>query len=99
MAQLDAIAEHRNAFPKQELALSLSHRATAVSADHAMPWEAFVNGGKYVTHQAGRFRIDVAVGADKPSGNRSHPSDDARRTRGVTSGFRYLGSNGPLRCG
>jgi streptomycin 6-kinase len=46
-----------------------------------MPWEAFVSSGENATDQARRFRVDVAVGADKSSRNRAHPADDARRAR------------------
>jgi len=53
-----------------------------------MPWEVFVCGGKNATNQAGRFRVDVAVGADKSSRNRPHAADDARRARVGAAAFR-----------
>ncbi len=80
-AQVDAVSEHRNAFLNQELALSPSHRHAPVCANHAMPWEAFVSGGKNVTDQAGRSRVDVAIRADESNRNRAHPAHDARCAR------------------
>src|SRR5258708_22168163 len=53
-----------------------------------MPWEVFVCGGKKVTDQSGRFGVDVAVGADKSSGDRAHPADDARRARAEAAALR-----------
>jgi hypothetical protein len=49
--------------------------------DDTMPWEVFLSGGKNAPDQAGRFRVDVAVGADKSSRNRAHPAHDARGAR------------------
>jgi streptomycin 6-kinase len=43
-----------------------------------MPWEVFVGGGQNVADQAGRSRVDVAVGADKSGRDRAHSGDDAR---------------------
>jgi hypothetical protein len=81
----------------QEIALSPSLRETPVGADHAMPWEPFVSSGKNVTDQSRRFRVDVAVGADKSNRNRAYAADDARCTRGTTSGFRHWDSNGCIK--
>ena len=81
-AQVDAVSEHRNAFLNQELALSPSHRHAPVGADHPMPWEPFVSGGEKVTDQSRRFRVDVAIGADKSNRNRAHAAEDARCSRG-----------------
>jgi hypothetical protein len=49
--------------------------------DDAMPREALVSSGENATDQARRFGVDVAVGADKSSGNRAHPGHDARHAR------------------
>ena len=56
-----------------------------------MPWEPFVSGGKNVTDQSRRFRVDVAIGADKSNRNRAHAAKDAR-----TSGFGHLGTDGRI---
>jgi hypothetical protein len=81
LSQVDAVTAHRDAFLNQELALSRSHRDAPVSADHAMPWEAFVGGRKNATDQPGRSRVDVAVGADKSDRNRAHPANNASSSR------------------
>jgi hypothetical protein len=72
-----AVAAHRNPFPNQKVALSFSLRQTPVRANHTMPWEAFVSGGKNVTDQSRRFRVNVAIGADKSNRNRSNAAQDA----------------------
>jgi hypothetical protein len=77
LAQVDAVATHRNTLPKQQVALSFSLRQTPVRANHTMPWEPFVSSGKNVTGQSRRFRVDVAVGADKSNRNRAHAAQDA----------------------
>lgn len=81
MAQVDAIATHRNAFLNQELPLSPSLRETPVGADHAMPGEAFRSGGKNAADQPGRLRVDVTVSAHKSNRNRAHPAQNARGAR------------------
>src|SRR5713226_5491980 len=63
--------------------------------DDAMPREVFVSGGKDVTDQAGRSRVDVAVGADESSRNRAHPGHDALRPR---VGAAALHQRRPGRC-
>jgi hypothetical protein len=77
MAQVDAVAVHRNTFPKKKVTLSFSLRQAPVRANHTMPWEPFVSGGKNVTDQSRRFRVDVAIGADKSNRNRAHAVQDA----------------------
>jgi hypothetical protein len=52
-----------------------------VGADDTMPWEVIRRSRKNVTHKARRLWIDVAICADKPGGNRTHPADDARGAR------------------
>src|SRR5260370_29666094 len=49
--------------------------------DDARAREVFMRGGENPTDQAGRFRVDVAVGADESSRNRAHPGHDARCAR------------------
>jgi hypothetical protein len=78
MAQVDAVAAHRDSFLEQQIALSLSHRYGPVGTDHTMPGETFMGGGKDATDQARRSRLDVAVSSDKSNGNRAYPIDDAR---------------------
>jgi hypothetical protein len=46
-----------------------------------MPWEAFVSGGKDAADQAGRFRVNIAIGTDKSSRNRAHAAQDASCAR------------------
>ena len=98
MAQVDAVAAHRNPFPNQQVALSSSLRQTPVRANHTMPWEPFVSSGKNVTDQSRRFRVDVAIGADKSNRNRAHAAEDARHA-GSTSGFGHLGTDGRIPMG
>src|SRR6266850_1812578 len=76
LPQVDAVAADWNTFLEQEVSLPLPHREAAVGMDHAVPWKAFVSGGKNVTDHARRFRVDVAVRADKSNGNRADPSQD-----------------------
>ena len=91
MAQVHAVAAHRNPFSNQQVALSFSLRQTPVRPNHTMPWEPFVSSGKNVTDQSRRFRVDVAIGADKSNRNRAHAAEDAR-----TSGFGHLGTDGRI---
>ena len=44
--------------------------------DHPVPGKALASGGENVTDEARRFRVDVAVRADKSKRNRSDPSHD-----------------------
>jgi len=81
LPKIDAVAAHWNSLFEQEVALSLSHGQAAVGVDHTVPWKAFVSGGKKVTDEARRFRVDVAVGADKSHGNRANPAQDSFCTR------------------
>jgi streptomycin 6-kinase len=81
LAQVDAVAAHRDAFSTQELALSPPHRDAPVGTDDAVPWELFVGGGKDAADQPRRFRVDVAVGADESRRNRAHPAHDSRPAR------------------
>src|ERR1700730_14530426 len=81
MAQVDAVAAHRDAFLYKKLALPPSHRNASIGADHAVPWEALISGGENATDLAGRSRLDVAVGADESNRNRSHPSENFRGAR------------------
>ena len=76
MPQVDAVAPNWNTLLEQEVSLSLPHREGPVGMDHTVPWQAFVSGGKNVTDEAWRFRVDVAVGADKSHGNRADPAQD-----------------------
>ncbi|MEA2534828.1 MAG: hypothetical protein QOJ93_2639, partial [Actinomycetota bacterium] len=69
MAQIHTVAAHPDALFKQEFALQPPLREAPVSADDAMPREALVGGRKNSPDKAGRTRIDVAIGADKPSGD------------------------------
>jgi hypothetical protein len=96
VAQVDAVAAHRNTFPKQKVALAPSLRKAPVRANHTMPWEAFVSGGKNPAHQAGRLRVDVAIGADKSNRNRAHAVKDSRCAGGSTLGFGHLGTDGRI---
>jgi hypothetical protein len=77
LAQVHAVATHRNAFLTQKLALPPSLGDTPIGADHAMPWEAFTSGRKNVTDKAGRPRVDVAVRAHKSNWDRTHTAQDA----------------------
>jgi hypothetical protein len=76
LPQVDAVTAHRNALFAQEVALSLSRREGSVGMDHAVPWKTFASGGENTTDEARRFRVDVAVGADKSHGNRADPTQD-----------------------
>jgi hypothetical protein len=42
-----------------------------------MPREVMARRRENVTHKAWGVRIDVAIGADKPSGDSAYPVDDA----------------------
>jgi hypothetical protein len=77
LAQVDALATHRDALLKQELALPSSHRDAPIRPDYAVPWKSSGRGGEDVTDQAGSSRLDVAVGAYKSNGDCAYPSDDA----------------------
>lgn len=44
--------------------------------DHTVPWKGFASGGENMTDEARSFRVDVAVGAHKPHGNRADPTQD-----------------------
>jgi streptomycin 6-kinase len=88
LAQVDAVAAHRDAFVKQQLTLSPSHRDAPIGVDDAMPWEVFVRVGKDVTDQARRFGVDVAIGTDKAGRNRAHPAHDARYARVLAAALR-----------
>jgi hypothetical protein len=81
LAQIYAVAAHRDAFSTQELALSPPHRDGPVGTDDAVPWKLFVGGGKDSADQPRRFRVDIAVGADESSRNRAHPAHDSRHAR------------------
>jgi hypothetical protein len=78
MAQVDTVAAHRDPFPEEQIALTLSHRDGPVGTDYAMPWETFMGRGKNATDQARRSRLDIAISPDKSNGNRAYPTDDAR---------------------
>src|SRR4029077_1104029 len=47
-----------------------------VGMDHTMPRKAFASGGKNMTDEARCLRVDVAVGSDKPHGNRADTPQD-----------------------
>ena len=81
VTQVDALASHRDALFKQELALLPSLRDAPVGAYDAMPWEAVVGGRKNSPDEARRAGVDVAIGADKPSRDHPDPGDDARGAR------------------
>ena len=38
-----------------------------------MPWETVVGSRENTPDEAGRAGVDVAIGADEPSGDRAHP--------------------------
>jgi hypothetical protein len=46
MAQVNAVATHRDTLVEQEIALPPSHRHAAIGADDAMPWQVIVGGRK-----------------------------------------------------
>lgn len=58
-----------------------SLRETPVGTDDAMPWQVDMDGRQNMADEARRAGVDVAIGADKPSRDRSHPADDPRRAR------------------
>src|SRR4029077_1068915 len=76
LPQNDVISAHWNALLEEEVALSLSHREGAVGMDHTMPRKAFASGGENVADKTRCFRVDVAVGSDKPNGNRADTAQD-----------------------
>jgi hypothetical protein len=77
VAQVYTVAAHQDALFKQEFALHPPLREAPIGADDAMPRETLVGGRKNSPDKAGRTGIDVAIGADKPSGDRAHSADDA----------------------
>jgi hypothetical protein len=48
-----------------------------VGADDTVPWEVIVDGRQNVPHESRRRGVDVAIGADKSSGDCAYPGDDA----------------------
>lgn len=94
MAQVHTVAAHQDPLFKQKLALQPPLREAPVGADDAMPREALVGGRKNSPDKAGRTGIDVAIGADKPSGDRAHSADDAGCPR-----LRTVRGSGPSASG
>jgi hypothetical protein len=82
---------------KQERALLPSLREASVGTDDAMPWEVIVDSRKDASDEARRGGINIAVGADKPDGDRAHPCDDARGARVETRsvGLKRTSRTGP----
>jgi hypothetical protein len=78
LTQIDVVAAHRDSLFEQKSALSRSHRHAPVGANDAMPWEVIVDGCENAADETRRTAVDVAVGADKPCGDRAHPADDER---------------------
>ena len=91
MPEVDAVAAHWYALLHEEVALPLSHREASIGVDDAVPWKAFASGGENVTNKPRRFRIDVAVGADKPHRTRADPAQDQLDAR-IGAVARHTGS-------
>jgi hypothetical protein len=74
----DALAAHRHALLLEQRALPRALRHASVGPDDPMPRKiSIVRGGKNMPDETRRAGVDVAIGADKPGGNRTHPVDDA----------------------
>jgi hypothetical protein len=82
VTQIDAVATHWHTLCLQERALPPAHCHASIGSDHTMPGEVIVGGGQNEPDETRRTRIDVAVGADKPSWDRAHTADDVCRALG-----------------
>ena len=69
---------HRDSLSLQQLALPTSLRKTAVGPNDPVPRQLLVRARQDAADEAGRARIDVAVGADESLGNLTHADENAR---------------------
>src|SRR2546421_12879424 len=79
--EVDAVAAHRDALPKQQLLLLGPFWQSPVCTDDALPGDVGVRLRQDETHEPRRTGIDVAVGAHKPFRDRTDAFDDSVRAR------------------
>jgi hypothetical protein len=80
-SEVNAITTQRHSLLAQPLELPQAHRCSAIRTNDSMPWDIRVIGCEDTADGSRRMRIDIAVGTNKPPGNRPYTRDDRRGVR------------------
>src|SRR3982074_916714 len=81
VAEVDAVAAHRDLFLLQSFELRGAHGDGAVGSDHPVPRNVLGRGREHVPDESWRTRVDVAVRLDEAFGDRPDTVQDPRGAR------------------